>query len=149
MNGTVVPDLGVTSDRALVAEVVCVGLVARGLLVVRIPWADPGAAHCVPGQKPGWTPGLALMLCDLEPESVAMARSLVGAHPARWLLVTSAPRGPLWGAMLDVGVDGILEGGTTLAELADAISALLSGLPAGVVADRAQLVSAWRSARAR
>lgn len=149
MNDTVVPDLGVTSDRALVAEVVCIGLLARGLLVVRIPWADPPAERGAPGQMPGSMPGLALMLCDLEPESVAVARSLVGAHPARWLLVTSAPRGPLWGAMLDVGVDGILEGGTTLAELADAISALLNGLPAGVVADRAQLVSAWRAAGAR
>ena len=94
-------------------------------------------------------PGLALMLCDLDPDSVEVACSLVAAHPTRWLLVTGAPRGPLWGAVLDAGVESILEADTTLAELAEAFSTLLSGRPAAEVSDRAQLVTAWRSARAR
>jgi DNA-binding NarL/FixJ family response regulator len=143
------PDIAVTSDHSLVAEAVSAALSSSDLVIVRVPWAVAPADLGALAGRADRAPDLALMLCDLDPASVDAARELVTAYPARWLLLTSATRGPLWGAMLHAGVEDILEGSTTLADLMEAIAMLKSGRSAHFVADRGQLVQAWLRDRAR
>lgn len=147
MTGTDTPlVIAVASDRSLVADAVGAALSGNGLVVVRVPWpgdlAEPG---------PGWPPGaaqpeLGLLLCDLDRASVEAARWVVTNYPTRWLLLTDAPRGPLWGALLEAGVVGILESTTTMADVLEAIKTRRAGAVEADLADRAQLVEAWRRA---
>jgi DNA-binding NarL/FixJ family response regulator len=139
------PVVGVASDRSLVAEAVGAALAGSNVSVVRIPW--PGDRR-EPG--PVWSldsppPSVGLLLCDLEASTVRTARWLVSRYPTRWLLLTDAPHGLLWGAMLEVGVAGILPSSTTIADLLDAIAALGNGVSGTLTpADRDELVEAWR-----
>jgi DNA-binding NarL/FixJ family response regulator len=135
--------IAVTSDRSLVADAVSAALSGSNVSVVRVPW--PGERRL---RDAGWPAGmeppeLALMLCDLDPASVEAARWVVWRYPTRWLLLTDAPRGPLWGAMLEAGVAGILRSSTTVADLLDVIAALREGTVDGQP-DHDELVEAWR-----
>jgi DNA-binding NarL/FixJ family response regulator len=145
VNGSAVPVVvAVASDRSLVADAVSAALSGSNLVIVRVPW---------PGDRPerdcGWPPGtdppeLALMLCDLDPPSVEAARWVVASHPTRWLLLTDAPRGALWGAMLEAGVARILPSSTSIADLFDIITVLRGGAADDDQRDRDELVEAWR-----
>jgi DNA-binding NarL/FixJ family response regulator len=136
--------VAVASDRSLVADAVSAALSGSNLVIVRVQWpAERSAGEA--GWPPGTaTPELALMLCDLDPPSVGAARWIVASHPTRWLLLTDAPRGPLWGAMLEAGVAGILPSSTTIADLLDIIAALREGSLVADQVDRDQLMEAWR-----
>jgi DNA-binding NarL/FixJ family response regulator len=138
--------IAVASDRSLVAEAVGAALSGGNFDVVQIPWPrdrrDRGA---------GWPedtdyPEQALMLCDLDPSCLDAARWLVRRYPTRWLLLTDAPRGPLWGAMYEAGVARILQSGTTMADLLAAVAALHEGVVGNTRADRDELVELWRRA---
>lgn len=89
------------------------------------------------------------MLCSLDLSSVDAARWVVASYPTRWLVLTDAPRGPLWGAMLEAGVVGILQSNTTISDVLDAIVTVHEG---GVLddelRDRVELVEAWRRGEA-
>jgi len=136
--------IAVASDRSLVADAVGAALAGSGLVIARVPWPDEGG-ESPPGWKPGADPPeLALMLCDLEPASVQAARLVVSRYPTRWLLLTDAARGPLWGAMLEVGVVRILPSSTTMADLLNAVSELRAGAVWNSLADREALVQTWR-----
>lgn len=87
------------------------------------------------------------MLCDLEPASLDTARWMVERYPARWILLTDALRGPLWGAMLEAGVVHILRSSTTLVDLLEVITALRGGSLDAGIDDRDELVAAWRAER--
>jgi DNA-binding NarL/FixJ family response regulator len=138
------PAIAVTSDRSLVAEAVSAALAGSNLAIVRIPWPGDRREHSAGWPPLSSPPDLALMLCDLEPSSVRAARWLVATYPSRWLLLTDAPKGPLWGAMLEVGVAGILLSSTSMADLMDAITAVRHGAGGGCPIDRDELVEAWR-----
>lgn len=136
--------IAVVSDRSLVAEAVGAALSGDTFVAVQLPWpVDPGGADAqwTPGPHP---PERALMLCDLEQASLDSARWVVMRYPSRWLLLTDAPRGPLWGAMLEAGVAVILRSTTTTAELMEAIAALGEGSGDIARADRDELVAEWR-----
>jgi DNA-binding NarL/FixJ family response regulator len=145
LNGTDIPlVMAVASDRSLIADAVSAALSGTGLVIVRVPWPKD-----VSESGAGWPPGaeqpeLGLLLCDLDPALITQARWVVANYPTRWLLLTDAPRGPLWGAMLEAGVVGILESSTTMADVLDVIAARRSGALEGDPRDRARLVEAWR-----
>jgi DNA-binding NarL/FixJ family response regulator len=145
MNANASIVIAVTSDRSLVADAVSAALVGSRLVVVRIPW--PGAAR---DREAGWAPGtvppaLGLMLCDLDASSVEAAQWVVTHYPTRWLLLTDAPRGPLWGAMIEAGVVGVLQSTTTIAEVLDAIVAVQErGTLNNDQRERVELVRTWR-----
>ena len=135
--------LAVASDRSLIADAVAAALSRQDLVIVRVPW---------PGEQPdpaaGWPPGtdppdLALILCDLTPWSVESAQRVVASHPARWVLLTDAPRGPLWGAMLDAGVSRVLSSTATMADVLEIVAALRDPYASVEQPDRDELVDAW------
>lgn len=136
--------LAVASDRSLIADAVTAALCMSDLDIVRVPWPIGR-----PVRTGGWSPNtkrpdLALMLCDLGPSSVEAAQAVVAARPAPWLLLTDAPRGPLWGAMLDAGVTRVMSSGTTMTEFLGIVAALRRGPGLVGQPDRDELVQAWR-----
>ncbi len=140
--------VAVASDRSLVAEAVAAALAGGNFDTVQIPWPTEGRERAA-----GWPPGSphpeqALMLCDLEASSLETARWVVGRYPAQWLLLTDAPRGPLWGAMLELGVARILPNSTTMADVLMAIRAVRRGVQGNSLAERAELVRLWRQQQA-
>ncbi|MDQ4054475.1 MAG: LuxR C-terminal-related transcriptional regulator [Actinomycetota bacterium] len=88
------------------------------------------------------------MLCDLEEDAVEAARYVVSRYPTRWLLLTEADRGPLWGAMFEVGVARILQSSTTMADLLRVITQLRKGAGWNCGTEREELVEAWHRAQA-
>lgn len=137
--------IAVASDRSLVGDAVAAALAGSDLDVVRVPWPGPRNPHA------GWSrgtarPGLGLMICDLVPPSTFTARWLLGAFPTRWLLLTDTAKGAGWGAVLELGVVGILPSGTGLADVLDEIRAARAGGTGPLPDDREDLVAAWRHA---
>jgi len=139
--------IAVASDRSLIADAVSAALSGSDTVIVPVPWPS----HRV--ERVGWPPStdppaLALMLVDLDRSALEAARRLVASRPARWLLLTDTPRGPLWGAMLEAGVTNILPSSTTMAD----VQGIIAGLRAGVVTegppDRDELLGAWRRVQA-
>ena len=145
--------VAVTSDQSLVAEAVRAALASRGLDAYVLAW--PASAGRVQARVPAprresdtGPPQAALMLCDLEPSSrLCDARDLAARLPVPWLVLTPVAGGPLWGALLEAGVAGVLPSSTSL----DAVVLILRDVMEGseVMADdeRRALVRAWRTAQ--
>jgi hypothetical protein len=53
--------------------------------------------------------------------SLRRVRSVIRWVPIPWVVVTSAPCGAAWGAVLEVGADTVLSDSTTLDDLADTL----------------------------
>ena len=134
--------VAVASDRSLIADAVAAALSTGGFHVVRLPWpGERGARETAYAERP---PTLALMLSDLSPGTVQSAQSVIADFPARWVLLTDAPRGPLWGAMLEAGVVRVMSSTATLTDLLAVITSLVAGSGPEEQPDREELVSAWR-----
>jgi DNA-binding NarL/FixJ family response regulator len=136
--------LAVASDRSLIADAVAAALSRSDIDIVRVPWPGDRSERLA-----GWAvgtdpPDLALMLCDLTPWSIEAAQRVVASHPARWVLLTDAPRGPLWGAMLDAGVSRVVSSTTTMAEILGLVASLREDIAQLDQPDREELVGAWR-----
>lgn len=138
--------IAVASDQSLVAEAVRTALMSRGFAASVVAWPSSKKAASSNGAPLRADAGL--LLCDLEPAPrLREARSVVGQAEMPWLLLTSAVRGPLWGALLDRGVDAVLSSSTTLDEVVAALDDLMDGRPVLRQADRESLVGEWRAAR--
>lgn len=139
--------VAVTSDQSLVAEAVRTALLSRGFDAVVVPW---GGARGAPGsgRVAAVAPDAALMLADLEPAArLREAQGLVLESGARWLLLTGAARGPLWGAMLECGVAVIRSSSTSLDEVVEMLRELAEGGDVSAQEGRDELVREWRAAR--
>jgi len=116
--------LAVASDHSLISEAVCAALSSHGFEVTSVSW--PGVPGVALPRARAPLPDAGLLLCELEPpRRLRTALSVVELLPTQWLLLTGAPQGPLWGAMVEAGVETILSSSTTLDELV----LVLDGLP--------------------
>lgn len=139
--------VAVAADRALVAETLSAAVAACGLTVVRLPWEGTSETTRGPWRARGAPVDQAVLLCDLGPATIDPARSLLMAYPSRWLLLTDTPRGPEWGALLELGVVGVLPSRITLDDLVTVIEELAAGHLPREVPGRDELVEAWHEAR--
>lgn len=117
--------IAVTSDRSLVAESVAAALATWDLDVVVLGWPGAGlrALHDLAHEA-----SAGLLVCDLDSASSLRGAQLVLARrPPRWIVLTSAPRGPLWGAMGEAGAAEVLASSTGLAATAEALVRLIRG----------------------
>lgn len=137
--------IAVASDQALVAEALAAALSAHGLAVTRIPW---GADVRQVLRRDSGPAAVGVLVSDLRPEAIEPARHLVRAYPSRWLLLTEAPPGLAWGALLDAGIVGIRTSTITLGELLVLVGEFAAGR-IDEIGDRAALVDAWREAHER
>lgn len=135
--------LVIASDQALVAEAVRVAMSSLAFDTVVVPWGRP-----VAGPDQTEVPLLGLMISDLESLSKLRAgQELVSGTDGRWLLLTTSPKGPAWGAMLESGVRIILPSGTTLNETVQVLERLAEGDDKGDDAERQALVDKWLAER--
>ena len=144
----------VAAEQCLVADTVSAALAASGHQVSRLPWvvdAMPprprAAAPMPPRPRPADPIDVGLMLSDLQPLTrLAEAQRRLRATPIRWLVLTGAAPGPLWGAMLEAGACAVQRSSATLDEVSLMIDRLLAGEPLMGDADVAHLVRSWQVA---
>lgn len=134
----------VASDQGLVAEAVAAALVAHGLVARAVPWRDPGdppTEVLVPDAVVG------VLLCDFDrPDRLNAARHLVIDADHEWIVLTGAPVGPLWGAMLAAGACTVLPSSTDLGSVVTTVRRAAAGEE---VMDRRlarRSLAAWRTA---
>lgn len=147
------PQLVIAADQALVAEAVRVAMSSAGFDTRVTPWggsaADPGGS-ADPSElvepEPAW---LGLIMSDLESLSrLRTGRDMVRRSGGNWVLLTAAPKGPTWGAMLESGVRVILPSSTTLVGTVEALAHLATGDDLGSDDEREQLIAQWLTERA-
>lgn len=134
--------VAVASDQSLIAETVSAALAGPGLRVTRVPW--PGAST-LPLPRSGDHIDVGVMLCDLHP-AARLCEALTRLRTAEipWLVLTGAPPGPLWGAVLEAGAAAVHSSSARLDEVATMIDRMLRGnrlMDDGYVAE---LLRAWR-----
>jgi RNA polymerase sigma factor (sigma-70 family) len=140
--------IAVTSDRSLVAEAVRAALSSRGFDAFVLAWTSTGRPVPAP-RRPGGLPAEGgLMLCDFEPAGrLREARALARGVDLPWLLLTATAPGPLWGALLDAGVRGVLPSSTTLDAVARALEDLADGRELVDEQTREGYLLEWQEAR--
>lgn len=115
--------LAVASDHALVAAAVRSALADRGFTATTMDWHRTGAP---PPAAPPEGCEMGLLLSDLDrPSRIRAAVGLIAETDLPWVVLTGAPRGPVWGAVLAAGARtmlptaaGIDEVSTVLREVA-------------------------------
>jgi DNA-binding NarL/FixJ family response regulator len=139
--------VAIASDQPLVADVIAAALTSNGFECSLLPWPNDAEHESpAPGAVPHRGPprDVALLISDLD--RVARIRSavqLVVEVPVGWVVLTGAPRGPLWGALLDLGSVHVVAETTGLDEITDILSAVSVGTVLTTEAERFELVSSW------
>ena len=119
----------VASEARLVAESVTAALVDAGLDASTVSWRDTNAFGAV--AEPSGDE-LAVLISDLTLSRIDDVCAHGRAAGGRWLVITDAPRGPVWGAALDGGARAVLEATISI----DGLIRVLGRRPGGPVADR-------------
>jgi len=132
--------IAIASEQSLVTEAVKVALSSRGFETGTVRW--PGDAPSrPPAPRPAFDAGL--LLSELDRVSRLRAAMLVTERlKIRWAVLTSAPRGPLWGALFTAGAAVVLPSETPLDEVVAALEGL-SRRPGAVIDGREELMAAW------
>jgi two-component system, NarL family, nitrate/nitrite response regulator NarL len=137
--------VGVTSDQSLIADTVRAALASRALRATRVPWPVEGAVQ-VPRPRRDERMQAAVMLCDLEPvQRLREARHCVQEIRVPWLVLTAAPRGPLWGAMLDAGATAVHVSSATIDDVRAMVGLLVAGERLMDDDEIAALLRAWEA----
>jgi DNA-binding NarL/FixJ family response regulator len=133
----------VTSELVLVAETVGVGLVERGFDAAPLDWpAEPPGDGGHRGRAAGADVGL--LISDLGSwKRLRTAWLLVARNPLPWVVVTTAPQGPMWGAALDAGACVVLPGTVGLKQVCRAVKGAARGTVHTLPADQDVLVAQW------
>lgn len=101
--------VAVTSEHTLVSQSIAAALSREGTRATVVAW--PRARASVPMPRapvpPPFDAGLVLSSLDLW-SRLRGARSVMTAVATRWVVLTDAPRGPVWGAVLAYGATAVL-----------------------------------------
>jgi DNA-binding NarL/FixJ family response regulator len=151
----------VASEQSLIAESVRATLADAGYDASLLGWpvgphspittaAHPTTTSAAPvtlvaPPMPDPAPDLALMLCDFTGTTqVDAARLLVAQVDVPWVVLTGAPPGPAWGAVLDSGAETVMPTTTTLEMLTGVLEGMIRGRHPFGPRRRSQLVREWR-----
>ncbi|MDH2414803.1 LuxR C-terminal-related transcriptional regulator [Nocardioides sp. CER19] len=86
-----------------------------------------------------------LLISDLDRWPRLRAASLlVTRFPTPWVVLTAAPNGPMWGAVLDAGARIVLPSSTGFDDVCDVVVGVAEGRVATPPAERERLVDMWR-----
>lgn len=153
MTSALRPCVAVASDQLLVASVVAAALSGKGLGCSVLAWPsgpdvaeeDESARDSV-CEVTAAAIDVGLMISDFD--GVTRIRSgvrLMSDLPVRWVVLTGAPRGPLWGALLEVGSWHVAPASVGLDEVTEILQAVSDGATITTGADRAELLESWRA----
>jgi DNA-binding NarL/FixJ family response regulator len=147
MNPALRACVAVASDQPLVADVIAAALSDSGFQTSVLHW--PGVdcpADEDPSLRHGRMPDVALMVSDFDrPARIRSAVQLILEVPGSWVVLTGAPRGPLWGALLDMGSVHVAPATLGLEEVSELLVAVAHGHGSTSEPERAELVGAWWS----
>jgi DNA-binding NarL/FixJ family response regulator len=141
--------VAVASDQSLIAEAVRMALTSRGHDAVVIRWPGDAVPHPRAAPRPR-SLDAGLLLSDLDRWSrVRAAEMVLGRIKVPWLALTTAPRGPAWGAVLEAGARLVLPSTTRLDRIVDVLVEVVQGRAATTPDERADLLAQWRRRRDR
>jgi DNA-binding NarL/FixJ family response regulator len=137
------PTVVIVSELALVAETVAVALANRGFVATTMRWPEGGQDRTSHPAPPTDT-DVGLLISELDSWELLRSAWLVIARvPLRWVVVTAAPEGPLWGAALDAGACLVLPMSNGLEPVCRAVTQAAGGTEATVPAEQEELVRLW------
>lgn len=141
------PRIAVASEQSLVAEAVKVALVSRNFETGTVRW--PGATRLRhPAPRLRYDAGL--LLSDLDRvDRLRAAMTVTERLQTPWVVLTGAPEGPLWGAVLAAGAAVVLPSDTPLEEVVELLSAIVIGRQIRTSEGREDLILAWKQLQAR
>lgn len=135
------PTIHVAARLALLGQTVQAALHGRGLpaLCLRLPEeGTPWARSLV---RPS---DLVLLLDDVDgPGDLRRARERVASCPARCIVLTSAPTGMIWVALMSSGAEAVLSSQVSLDDLVEMIEHVLAGDEVVDPDDRASMIQEW------
>jgi len=136
----------VVASASLIAQTIRETLAARGFEVVgsQVPSGMHGLrtlGRSITANRPG----AGLVVSHLsDPVEVADIDRMLTVVPLRWLVVTSEPAGPPWGALLEAGAAAVLPMNATLDELGRALLQIARGRDVMPPELRARVILEWR-----
>lgn len=139
--------VAVASDQALIAEAVRAALVSRDFAAFTLRW--PGEqARPRPRRGPMIAPDVALLISDLDRWGRIRAASLLLSRVAtRWVVLTAAPSGPMWGAVIEAGASAVVPSNTSLDEVGEVVRQVARGELTIPVARQERLLRDWNKLR--
>jgi DNA-binding NarL/FixJ family response regulator len=138
--------VAVASEQALVAQAVRASLASRDFRARVLRWPGEAGGPRRPNLREGQgvRREVGLMITDLDRWPRLRAASLLLARvPLPWVVLTSAPRGPMWGAVLEAGACLVLPSTTGFDEVCEAVAAVSAGSAGIEPAERQHLVGLW------
>jgi DNA-binding NarL/FixJ family response regulator len=125
----------------LVADAVRASLASRDFRASTLRWpGEPGHRRPMPRESHD----VGLLLSDLDRWPRLRAASLmIGRFAVPWVVLTEAPEGPMWGAVLDAGARIVLPSSTGFDAVCKVVVRVASGSLATPPAERERLVAAW------
>jgi two-component system nitrate/nitrite response regulator NarL len=130
-----------------VADVIAAALAGNGFVVSVVGW--PGGQGCasdgdlLPRSR---DLDVGLIVCDFD--RVARIRGglqlIVEVPGAPWIVLTGLPRGPLWGALLEIGAVHVAPATNGLDEVVALLHEVVEGGAIASAFERAELIAAWR-----
>lgn len=131
----------VTSESRLVAESVTAALVDAGVDASAVSWRGTSGFE-TETERP--SDQLAVLISDLALPRIDDVCAHGRAVGGRWLVITDAPRGPVWGAVLDGGARAVVEATISIDGLIGVLVDVRADLsPIGEVERRSLLRQWW------
>jgi RNA polymerase sigma factor (sigma-70 family) len=135
--------VSVASESRLVAESVTAALVDAGVDAAAVLWREPSDLR----EAPRSSDEVAVLISDLTLPRVDDVCAHGQAAGGRWLVITDAPRGPVWGAALDGGARAVVEATISIDGLIEVLFDVRADVsPIGEV-ERRSLLRQWWEAR--
>lgn len=133
----------VTSDQALVAEAIGTALSSRGIDPLYLRW--PGSVAVQPRRRrAAQTAQVGILVSELDRwVRIRAARLLLERVTTSWVVLTQAPRGPAWGAVLEAGALLVLPGTTSLDDLSDRLRHVALTGEGMSLDERTELIQSW------
>lgn len=140
----------VSGEQWLVAEAVRAALTTRDIdaWMLRWPGDTPAAPRPRSRGQAARSPDVGLLISDLDRWGrLRTAGVVLGRVPTRWVVITGAPRGPIWGAMLEGGARTVMSSEAGLDEIARVLRSVAHDDVVMPEAEQTQLRSAWQAAQ--
>ena len=135
------PTIHVAARLALLGQTVQAALQGRDLPAVCVRLPEEGTPWARSMVRPD---DLVLLLDDVDgPGDLRRARERVATCPARCIVLTSAPTGMIWVALMSSGAEAVLSSQVSLDDLVETIDHVLAGEDVVDPQRRASMIREW------